>query len=569
MRQQLTPQLTPAVHPAQSPEVVPSPAVSLSSMLALQDQLGNQALLQAFAGGLNPLDTFPHDGVLSRHLGRALPGEAVVDPAGCAARGVEAYTDGLTAHFRTENPRLAVAAHEAAHLLQHAGLTGDAGLGAEGHAEAVARQVMDGRSATDLLGGEGAAVTGQVHTYLQIPATQQGPGSQLGWTSPDGSGLKVSDDGRLAVPDVGDDASRLAWATAEDIAGANEALTRQGSEVRLQAGSGTIAGKAPDSDGQGPEQVLSRVILTAADGSTAAALTGDCGKAAYEVMGGADDGHLGAAVVQTPAGETTTDPHPYQSREKGKPETIGTTELWFREVLRLAYGDLPVDQLIARYQAQSPEERAAFEQQLGINSAAVPGVGEAVTTMSLYDAPDWQPTAENDFAWNWHFAACVLASGGDYITLENFTGAPEGNWYFAMRGPARYNQSFHEQELATNTFGTEAVSMVVRPEGHVRVTVSLAQDADTLGSSEIFVRMSTPGGSRESDRVSVAAGGAGTLLVPLAGLVVNGESQPIDIDVFDEDLFEDEHLLNVRWSPPFGADGYSGGGVTLTAEMVP
>lgn len=561
--------LPPQRAPLNPPQLERRGALAGALDLDLQDEVGNQALLDSLAAGLDPLDSFPHAGALNRHLGAALPGHGVVDPEGCAARGVEAFTDGLVTHFRTASPRLAVAAHEAAHQLQHAGLTCDAGLGAEGHAEAVAHQVLNGRGTSTLLGPQGESVSGRLHTYLQVPAGQLGSGSQLGWTSPDGGGLKVSDDGRLAVPDVGDGASRLAWATAEDIASANETLTRQGSAIRLQAGSGTIAGKAPDSGGQGAEQVLSRVMLTAADGSNGVALTGDCGKAAYEVMGGADDGHLGAAVVQTPTGETTTDPHPYQSRQPGQPETIGTTELWFREILRLAYGDLPVDQLMARYQAQSPEERAAFEQRWGINSAAVPRVGEAVTTMSLYDAPDWQPTAEDDFAWNWHFAACVLASGGDYITLENFTGAPEGNWYFAMRGPARYHQSFHEQELASNTFGTEAVSMVVRPEGHVRFTVSLGKDADTLGSSEIFVRMSTPGGSKESDRVSVAAGGAGTLLVPLAGLVVNGESQPIDIDVFDEDLFEDEHLLNVRWSPPFGADGYSEGGVTLTAEMVP
>ena len=538
-------------------------------MMTLQNQLGNQALLDTLTAGLNPLDVFPHDGVLGRHLGRALPGEAVVDPAGCAARGVEAFTDGLTAHFRTERPRLAVAAHEAAHLLQHAGLTCDAGLGAEGHAEAVAHQVLDGRSATSLLGSDGAAVTGQLHTYLQLPAAQQGPDSQLGWTSPHGGGLKVSDDGCLAVPDVGDGASRLAWATGDAIARANATLTGQGSKVRLEAGTTTLRGKAPDSDGQGPEQVLASVILRGADGSKQVTLAGDCGRAAYEIMGAADDGNLGAAVIQTPEGEATTDPHPYQSRLEDQPGTAGTTELWFREILTMAYGELPTDQLIARYQAQTPEERAAFDMRWGINQQAVPEVGEAVTTMSLRDAPDWESTSEDGFYWNWHFAACVLASGGDYITLENFTGAPDGNWYFALYGPAQYNQSFYDREVATNTFGNEAVTMVVRPESRMRLTLDLAENADTMGSAELFVRLSTPAGGRTSEPVSVAPGAPGSVTVSLAGLIDHGESQPIQIDVFDEDVWSDEHLAQVTWLPPFGPTHTTENGVSIAGEMIP
>lgn len=373
--------------PAQANTPRPGRAAPRHPMLALQDRVGNRALLDAMAAGLNPLDVFPHDGALRHQLGHALPGRAVVDPTGCAARGVEAFTDGLTTHFRTATPALAVAAHEAAHQLQHADLTCDADLGPEGHAEAISHRVVAGRPAHDLIGSEGAAVTGDLHPYMMIPEAQQGPGSDLGWASPQGGGLRVSDDGHLAVPDLTDTVSQVAWASSADIAAADAVLEAQGSKLRLEAGPPELSGKAPESDGEGPALALSRVIVTEADGSQPVDLTADCGKAAYEVMGGAEQGNLGAAVVNTPQGEVTTDPHPYQSRYDDVPGTAGTTELWFREILRMAYGDLPTEELMALYLGQSVEERAAFEAQWGINEQAVPEVGEAVTTMSCKTRP--------------------------------------------------------------------------------------------------------------------------------------------------------------------------------------
>lgn len=274
-------------------------------MLALHGKVGNRAVLDAIAAGLDPLDVYPHDGAIRLLTGHSLPGDAVVDPEGCAARGVEAFTDGLTTHFRDASPRLAVAAYEAAHQLQHAGITRDAGLGAEVHAEAVAHRVEAGQRSTDLLGSTGAAVTAQLHTYMMIPENQQGPESSLGRSSSMGGGLRVSDDGHLAVPDVSDTVSKAAWATADDIEAADGTLEAQGSEVRLKAGAATLRGKAPDSLGQGPELALSPVIVTEADGSRPVTLTGDCGVAAYKVMGGADEGHRSRAARTARSGPSS------------------------------------------------------------------------------------------------------------------------------------------------------------------------------------------------------------------------------------------------------------------------
>ena len=554
-------------------------AVSLSS--PVRPERGDRASLKvvghevarALAGGgsgepaLDPLDVYPHAGVICRLTGHDLPGDAVADPAGCAALGVEAYTEGVTTHFRDPSPRLTVAAHEAAHQLQHAGLTGEAGLGAEGHAEAIAHRVEAGQRSSDLIGSTGAAVTGQLHPYMTIPEDQQGPDATLGWAAPGGGGLRVSDDGHLAVPDVTDTVSKAAWATADDIVAANTTLEAQGSEVRLEAGAGTLRGKAPDGLGQGPDLALSRVILTEADGSRPVTLTGDCGVAAYEVMGGADEGHLGAAVARSPDGqEHATDPHPYQNGEAAE---VGTVQVWFREILRMAFGDLPLEELIARYEAQPPEERAAFERQWGINQHAVPEIGEAVSIGGHQDSPSYAYPPEGEPFYHWHFAACVLKSGHDYITLENYAGNDPKQWYFSMFGPAQHGQSFYQQESPSGAFGSETMGLVVRPAGHARLTITLHEDADTFADAEVYARLRGPTGVERSDPVALSEGETRQVVVPLQRLLRPGESQSLWLDILDQDLFGDEHLLGIPWNAPYAPARYSDDTLTVVGEIVP
>lgn len=567
MKQHLPPQRTPLHCPTAARRAARSEALPFD----LQDELGNQALLESLAAGMDPLDSFPHAGALDRHLGAELPGKSVVDPAGCAARGVEAYTDGLTTHFRSAAPRLAVAAHEAAHQLQHAGLTCDAGLGAEGHAEAVAHEVTDGRSAAGLLGSEGVAVSGRLHTYLEIAETPQASALDLGWQGHGQGALKVSDDGQLAVPAADGDGNQRAWATPEHIQASNNTLQAMGSGIRLEAGPVSLVGKAPDGWGEGPERGLAEVVVTETDGAAPMEIVADCGKAAYEIMGGHDDNDMGAAVVRDgQGGTTTTDPHPYQNRWEDIPGTVGTTELWFREILRMAYGhDLSVEQLIALYQGQTPDERAAFEARYGLNAAAVPEVGESVAMSALYDSPDFTKDESLSQSWPWHFAACVLRSGGDYITLENVFGTTPSSWFFRMYGPAGYGQSFYDQESPTGAFGDPNVAMVARPQGHMRLVVTVPEDADLLGDAELYLRVTTGMGPHQTEVQPVAPGAPATFVVPLAHLIPDGESQSIAIRVLDADLWSDDALLDLTWSPPFLPSRYTENGVTLAGEMIP
>ena len=91
------------------------------------------------SGVANASIAFPHADTIRSALGAPVPGSAIFDQDACTARGVAAFTDRAVSYFATPTPSLRVAAHEGAHQIQHAGFSHDAGLGAEGHADTVAR----------------------------------------------------------------------------------------------------------------------------------------------------------------------------------------------------------------------------------------------------------------------------------------------------------------------------------------------------------------------------------------------------------------------------------------------
>lgn len=545
-----------------------SDAVPSEGLADLQRTLGNAALQELLAGGGHLLAAFPHAATLARRLGQPLPGQARVDPEACAARGVEAFTEGATTVFRTATPPLKVAAHEAAHQLHHAGRARDAGLGAEGHAEAVARTVVAGEDARALL-GTGDRVAGAFHPYTVLQPEAQGAGSAIGWRAPGGGALRIADDGTLAVG--GDESGRTqdAWATPAQIQASNAVLTAQGSAVRLAVGAAELRGKAPLDSATGTERALHRVVVSDAEGGPAT-LTGDCGAAAHEVMGSHRGGRIASAVVRDGLGaEEATDPHLYVRDS----ETVeaGVTELWFREILRRAFGDSPVPELIATWQALTPEARDALEARFGLNQHAAPEVGEAVTILSLWDSPSWQqsPGQDAEDAYNWHFAACILRSGGDYVTLESFAGQAPDGWYFSMFGPASADQSFYELERTTEAFGTENVSLVVQPTTAARITVRLSEAADVVGDSEVIVTLASRLGAEVSEAVPAVPGEEVAVTLPLARLLAPSESEPLQVTVSEADLWQDDLLLTVPWLPPFVPASYARDGVEITGEMVP
>ena len=360
-----------------------------------------------------------------------------------------------------------MAAHEAAHILQHAGRSRDASLGAEGHANAISRAVLTG-SGAGLITQSGASVPSATRAYTVIEPQDQGPEE---WDT--GQALRVSDDGFMATahPPFHD-----AWAAPFLIEVANNRLQEAGSAIRLQTGSDMISGPAPNS---GIRCELARVIPENTTTGSAGELMhvwADCGRAAREVMGVEASRHsevvasyteqvtpmwwfvLHGAILSEilPRGHSLRGPTTAEERltEEAAPSRM-RAEI-FRETLGESAG-------VAwrRYLNMSSEEREDFDRRTGINEYAQPNIGEAYVGHSGFAAP-------GERIWNFHWAGVIMTSGHDRMTLENFTvgdrQAQNTNWQLSMYGPASApGQTFHEQ-LAEG-LGPERVTMeaMLRP----------------------------------------------------------------------------------------------------------
>jgi hypothetical protein len=120
-------------------------------------------------------------------------------------------------------------------------------------------------------------------------------------------------------------------------------------------------------------------------------------------------------------------------------------------------------ELLARYDALSAADKDAVDRKYGINKYAVPKVGQGLTISTEKDMPGYMST-DPKHTWNFHYAAAVLRSGPDFITLESAAGWDSDDWIFFMYGPETKGQSFYEYHGATGTHGTKYQTYVVEPE---------------------------------------------------------------------------------------------------------
>lgn len=202
----------------------------------------------------------------------------------------------------------------------------------------------------------------------------------------------------------------------------------------------------------------------------------DCGTACRLVMG---SGEEDVAVFDRPAEGGEPRRHQFsEAREYhggfGSPHP-STPEEFSEDLLRREFGaHLPRSDLYARYAALTPTERDEFDRKYGINKYAVPQVGQGQTIATEPDRPGFaiHPGMERD-TWNFHYAATVLRSGHDHITLESAAGWSPKGWIFFMYGPpSKPGQTFHEFHGATRTHGTEFSTYVVQPSRLLNVETS-------------------------------------------------------------------------------------------------
>lgn len=436
--------------PVSRPKSIASPKPAARLRAPVRPLPPWQPRSQAF--GAQPatrLSGFPHRTEIGERLGRSFSAPSVVDPEGCARRGVPAFTIAGQVHFGSPHPALNVAAHEAAHVLQQEGVTRDMGLGAERHATAVEHIVASGGDARLLIGARGARLHAGPHFYTVIDTAAQ---TAAEWNA--GADLRVSEDGLMALKD-NNFGSHDFWAEASKILASDRVLTRAKAGIRLQAAGAALTGSSPVG---GTKRTLVKVAakneVTGTQG-TAMTLVADCGEAARTVMGAnaADTetravykkarlkGQKGAVPYSTTSAAASDDPNKMED-----------------EVLKGATGAANTKKARAEYFAMTDAQREAFDKRTGINKYAKPGTGEAyaISTGPVERAQDW----------NFHWGGVVMTSGSDRVTLENWANEAKPTnsaWEFQMYGSAaKAGQTFHEQHKATDMHGTTPVTMSVR-----------------------------------------------------------------------------------------------------------
>jgi hypothetical protein len=505
---------------------------------------------------------FPHASSIESATGAAIPGSAIYDPDACARRAVPAFTDGSVTHFATPTPSLRVAAHEAAHQLQHSARTRDAGLGAEGHAHTVASLIATGGSARPVLGAHGRAVPPALRPYTEIPAAAQTATSQ--WMI--GADARVADSG-LMVTSPSD--GHVCYAEPALIQAADLILRAKQSGVRLRAGAAGPSGSAPDGSGvKSTVEVVAQVRTATSSGEVWA----DCGRMSREVQG--------VTGTDTPARGI------YRDAAGTERETSAAATTDIRDET-LVGGGLGTDAASARaaYSAMDPAARAAFDAAHGINRHAAPNVGESF--MSVRN--DALTTA----GFNFHWGGVIMVSGGDRVTFENFArpgtnyGTQNLLWYFDMYGPpSKAGQTWHDrwaegggrEGVGVGAPGMESLTIPTRtsadpsawiagPSGSstgdlitqraaateagermaldaemrtrwIKVTVDVVSGQEN--PDEVYVYVEHGGNSHQTAERDMSSGDRETFWIPLADLVpVTGA---IKVQVYDADLIFDDDI---------------------------
>jgi len=355
-----------------------------------------------------------------------------------------------------------------------------------------------------------------VQRFTAFSAAEQTSGVSQGWKHPGAKDLRVSDDGQMAVEDNGWGAglSKRAWTIPPLISQANASLSSQGSHAKLvlKGGGVDLSGMSPDTNNP---MTLKEIEPAKAAGAGVFDLISDCGSACRQIMGsgpagkdvavikkqssrgtlGGILGALGGGLLGAGLGFLAGGPIGAvvggilglvagglagaaigRSSSKSKEEHLSprtyhggnptTPEEWTEELFKKEFGaGLTRDEAYARYAALTDAERDQFDRKYGINKYAVPRVGQGLTVSTEKDMPGFALAGPAGSTWNFHYAATVLASGSDYVTLESAAGWGATDWIFFMYGPRNKGQTFHEFHGATGTHGTKWTTLVVQPEG--------------------------------------------------------------------------------------------------------
>ena len=305
-----------------------------------------------------------------------------------------------------------------------------------------------------------------IRRFTPYTGADQAAGKSQGWKHPAAAtNLRVADDGQMVVEDKGWGANKgkRAWTTSTLLAAANVALAAGGSRAKLKAKGGSISG-IPPGQPKAASVTLDEIEPVNAVGGGPLSLAADCGEACKQVMGSGGPGK-DVAIMRNPAGrEKFTKARDYYAKDSSHAHT--TPEDWTEEVFKAEFGaGLTRAQAYDKYSNLNAAQKDAFDKKYGINKYATPHMGQGLTVSTDVDQPGYADyPGMSAHTWNFHYAATVITSGSDYVTLENAAGWAPTDWIFFMYGPESKAQSFHEFHGATKTHGTKYTTLVVQPE---------------------------------------------------------------------------------------------------------
>lgn len=211
---------------------------------------------------------------------------------------------------------------------------------------------------------------------------------------------------------------------------------------------------------------------------------------------GAVAGAIGGAFAGTAIDKGSQKKKPVNSEDYLTPRTYHggnptTPEEWSLELFRKHFGaGLTRAEAYAKYAALSPSEKDAFDRKYGINKYSTPRVGQGQTVSTEKDMPGFATRSSS--TWNFHYAATVLTSGHDHVTVENAAGWSPTDWIVFMYGPASKGQTFHEFHGATDTHGSHWTTFTVQPEMLLDVQTKAADAPLRVGGEVKKLPVNTP-----------------------------------------------------------------------------
>jgi len=267
-----------------------------------------------------------------------------------------------------------------------------------------------------------------------------------------GRAMRVSDDGKLAVPESAIfQGSKTLYATADVITAANQRLTLVNAPYVLDQTTDTIQGRVPWTFRT--YQTLYRVSPRDSRSAGGLGIQGgsgnnlrtleNCSAHGLDSMGiGIDTTSqaLSTREFRIDVGNGQTVRNSGSSMHATDSDLVAKRRI-MEVIHRDKHGLLATDAVSTTdarntYATLTTAERRRYARQFGMNEYAMPQVGEGIEALRAFG---------NFTGFPMHFAGVVARSGNDYITLENWAkSAPEREhgdtltassaWYFRMYG---------------------------------------------------------------------------------------------------------------------------------------